>query len=68
MKQVLIDKMYCKGCNLCITVCPKGALVKGKNRSNQGYLMPDFITENCSGCKNCELVCPDMAISIEEVN
>jgi 2-oxoglutarate ferredoxin oxidoreductase subunit delta len=68
MKQILIDKVYCKGCNLCITVCPKEALVQGKSRSNQGYLMPDFIIKNCIGCRNCELICPDMAISIKEVN
>lgn len=68
MKQVIIDKAYCKGCNLCVNVCLKAALIKGKERSNLGYLMPDFIIENCTGCSNCELVCPDIAISIEEVN
>ena len=44
------------------------ALIKGKTRSDLGYLMPDFVMENCSGCSNCELVCPDIAILIKAVS
>ncbi|MHB1651311.1 MAG: 4Fe-4S dicluster domain-containing protein [Desulfitobacteriaceae bacterium] len=68
MRKISIDEAYCKGCNLCMTVCLQEALVKGSKRSQKGYLMPDSVAEKCTACRNCEVVCPDFAISIEEVN
>ena len=68
MNTITIDEDYCKGCSLCITVCPKEALVKGKRHTRKGYTMPDTHGDKCNGCQNCELVCPDFAISIGEEN
>lgn len=52
---------WCKGCNLCTDLCPKGILELGPNgkvRVTDAAL--------CSGCKLCELTCPDFGIWIEE--
>ncbi|MHC1762536.1 MAG: ferredoxin family protein [Negativicutes bacterium] len=67
LKKIEIDDFYCKGCGLCIIVCPKQALKQGTTRSKKGYSMPDPVAENCILCRNCEIVCPDFAISVSEV-
>jgi 2-oxoglutarate ferredoxin oxidoreductase subunit delta len=60
--KILIDETYCKGCGLCITVCPQHALAPGSRRSPKGYLMPATADDKCDSCKSCEIICPDFAI------
>jgi len=62
--KILIDDRYCKGCNLCIAVCPKEALLAGTQRTQKGYLMPAAVPEKCTQCMNCEIICPDFAITV----
>ena len=64
MNVVTIDKVYCKGCNLCIAVCKPGALAKGSERNAKGYMVPDHNQEVCIACGNCELTCPEMAMTV----
>jgi len=65
---VTIDGEYCKGCNLCLQVCPKKVFSRGEKRSREGYRMPDVSQEgHCSGCLLCEMTCPDLALSVQEV-
>lgn len=62
---ILIDEQYCKGCFLCIAVCPKKVLARGDKRSRAGYSMPQV--ENlgaCISCALCEMTCPDMALTL----
>jgi len=62
---ILIDEQYCKGCFLCIAVCPKKVLARGDKRSRAGYSMPQV--ENlgaCISCALCEMTCPDMALTV----
>lgn len=66
MKKIVIDEIYCKGCKLCITVCPKQALSPGSKRNAKGYLIPATDAAKCIICRNCEVVCPDFAISVHE--
>jgi 2-oxoglutarate ferredoxin oxidoreductase subunit delta len=57
--QVDILPKYCKGCGICISVCPKEVLVAGKDgKVTAAY--PD----QCIGCMNCEYHCPDFAITV----
>jgi 2-oxoglutarate ferredoxin oxidoreductase subunit delta len=56
----ILRERYCKGCNICVTFCPKQVLVlrDGKARAERPEL--------CIGCTMCELRCPDFAIEVRE--
>jgi len=64
MNVVTIDKVYCKGCDLCIAVCKPAALFKGSERNAKGYMVPNHNPDLCAACGNCELTCPEMAITL----
>ncbi|MCG8641406.1 MAG: 4Fe-4S binding protein [Desulfobacterales bacterium] len=59
--KVSVKKEWCKGCNICVTFCPKGVLALDKN------VCVALNPEKCIGCKMCELRCPDFAITVEVV-
>ncbi len=62
------DKDRCKGCELCISVCPRVVLALDKSKTNKkGYYPVDIINqENCIGCANCAKICPDSVITVEK--
>lgn len=67
MTRILVDHDYCKGCGLCVALCPAGVLVVSDERNQKGYLMPRAENpEECTGCLNCEVICPDLAILVEK--
>jgi len=67
MVKVIIDKEWCKGCGLCVHVCPKGGLQTAKKLNEKGYFPAEKCkTVRCTGCGMCMLVCPDMAIQLED--
>ena len=64
---VKIDSKRCKGCAICVEICPKKVLAMSKEPSSTGYLLVQVIAqEKCTGCKECELHCPDLAIEVIE--
>lgn len=69
MATIKIKQQYCKGCMLCIPLCPNKALVVSKVLNNYG-IHPVVFKENgtCNGCKGCALICPDVAIEILKGN
>lgn len=58
----------CKGCELCVSVCPKGVLAINKERPNPaGYFAACVVApDDCIGCQSCVRMCPDVAIRIEK--
>lgn len=65
--RILIDEESCKGCSLCLQVCPRKVFSAGKKRNRAGYQIPE-VTEanNCTQCLLCELTCPDLALTVEK--
>ena len=62
-----INKEKCKGCGLCVSVCPKKVLEMSKEISPKGYF-PAFQArpEDCIHCAICCTMCPDVAITITQ--
>jgi 2-oxoglutarate ferredoxin oxidoreductase subunit delta len=64
-EEIIIDDRYCKGCFLCIAVCPKKVMGRGEKRSRAGYSMPRVENlEACISCALCEMTCPDLALTV----
>ena len=62
-----IDERYCKGCGLCVHLCPKHALEISAEVNHRGFYPPRMIdASRCSNCGQCERYCPDFAIFIIE--
>lgn len=61
----IIDENRCKGCGLCITVCPKNVLEISPQVNDMGYF-PAYQAraEDCIHCTMCCIICPDVAITI----
>ena len=67
-KQIDIDPKMCKGCHICISVCPHGVLRTADVVDNRGFFLPIVADlEACKVCRLCEMECPDFAISVVEV-
>ena len=63
---VYIDGKICKGCQLCIYVCPKDVFESGNKVNDKGFVIPEVAHQDkCIKCKLCELSCPDLAIFVE---
>jgi 2-oxoglutarate ferredoxin oxidoreductase subunit delta len=65
MPKVVIRKERCKGCELCIMVCPKNLLIKLEELNKSGFHPIGLKTSNdCSGCAFCAYICPEVAIEL----
>ncbi len=62
-----IDKVICKGCGICIAICPKKVYKISSKRNSSGNPMPEAAKEKeCIVCRLCERLCPDGAINVGE--
>jgi 2-oxoglutarate ferredoxin oxidoreductase subunit beta len=62
----IIDKNYCKGCELCVHACPEGVLEMSSEINAKGYFVPKVAhPDKCTGCRYCLLACPDTAVQVE---
>lgn len=65
--RVTIDEALCKGCELCVSVCPKKIILLREQRLNEKGYNPAYITDmtQCTACAMCAIMCPDSAIRVE---
>jgi 2-oxoglutarate ferredoxin oxidoreductase subunit delta len=61
------NENICKGCGLCVTVCPVKIVELDKARINVKGYHPASVVEmdKCIGCANCATICPDQVITVE---
>jgi len=61
---VKVHEKYCKGCGLCVRLCPgKPERVFDKDENGKAVAVRP---ENCIGCRSCELHCPDFCVEVTE--
>ncbi len=61
---IVVDIEHCKGCGVCITVCPQSVIALSKNVNGKGYNYLEMVNDDCTGCTNCAVVCPDGVITV----
>lgn len=65
MAYIKIDTELCKGCRLCINICPKKCLEQsGEFNSRAYHYAVQTRPEDCIGCKLCAFTCADCAIEV----
>ncbi len=64
-----IHQELCKGCEICISFCPKGVISLESKWNASGYIPIVLEDENdeCTGCAICAVVCPEVAIEVYRV-
>ena len=67
--RITINPERCKGCGLCVDVCPKGNLRLSENINAKGHNYIEIVEpDNCTGCGLCYQMCPDLVIEIENLS
>ena len=63
---IVIDEARCKGCALCLAVCPKGLIGLADHFTPRGYHPAVLIdpTGACTGCVLCATICPEAGITV----
>jgi 2-oxoglutarate ferredoxin oxidoreductase subunit delta len=63
---VIINEDRCKGCGLCVEVCPEQVLQLAGGRFNaKGYQPVEKVNpEACTGCAMCATICPDVVFTV----
>ena len=66
--RVTFDQDRCKGCGLCVSVCPKKVLALDTGKLNRkGYNPAAPVNpDDCIGCAICGMMCPDCVITVEK--
>lgn len=62
-----LNQKWCKGCYICLEVCPKKVFEKSPEVSEKGFQSVVVAhPELCTRCLQCEMLCPDLAINVEK--
>jgi len=70
---ITINRELCKGCYLCVSVCPNQLIGTSDKLNQKGYYPAEFSPSDgkkegkrktCTGCATCAVVCPDLAIEV----
>ena len=60
MLEMTIDEKSCRGCELCIDICPTKVIVSGIHEGNSIAVVDKV--EDCIACLSCTYICPSNAI------
>ncbi|MBP8784252.1 MAG: 4Fe-4S dicluster domain-containing protein [Synergistaceae bacterium] len=57
----------CKGCGICLSLCPVGILKFSKEYNSRGVHYPEVTdAQKCTSCENCMIYCPDFAMVVRK--
>jgi len=62
--KITIDAERCKGCGLCVAVCPNDSITISSSSNKKGYFPAQPTNSDCTGCAVCALICPDAVIEV----
>jgi len=62
--KIVINTERCKGCGLCVTICPKNSIVISQESNQNGYFPAQATNTDCTGCAQCAIVCPEGIIEV----
>lgn len=67
MARIIINQDGCKGCEMCVSACPRHIIALDKEKINaKGYHPAKLLDEEkCTGCCSCAMMCPDCMIVVE---
>ena len=65
MAKAMANTELCKGCRLCVGVCPKNAIIPLETVNKKGYEIIQVDVELCIGCGMCYKICPDYVFTVE---
>jgi len=64
--KIVIDTERCKGCGLCVTVCPKHNIEIAPESNQSGYFPARSRNIDCTACSRCAIICPEGIIEISK--
>ena len=66
MFKVEFREARCKGCGLCVSVCPKKIIrLKTEQLNEKGFHPAGIVDQElCIGCTFCATICPDSVIEV----
>jgi 2-oxoglutarate ferredoxin oxidoreductase subunit delta len=62
--KIIINTERCKGCGLCVIVCPKSCIIISKQSNKSGYFPAEATNAECTGCALCAIICPEVVIEV----
>ena len=67
--RVTFNDDACKGCELCVAVCPVKIIELNMEKINSKGYSPAHVNdmEKCIACGNCAIMCPDSVITVERL-
>lgn len=67
MLRVEFDEDKCKGCELCVPVCPVNIIYMAEHLNVMGF-RPATVTaqDKCISCALCARMCPDVVITVRK--
>ena len=65
MNSIRVDPELCKGCGLCIKVCPQAIICMSDEYNSKGlHFVYQKNEQLCTACRLCAIQCPDAAIEV----